>query len=89
MSNHNVLIVVAVVVCAVIVLLLVMRQQRSKKLRRRFGPEYEHAVEEYGSATKAEDSLRAREKRVSALNIHSLPSADRLRFADQWHETPP
>lgn len=82
--NNYWMIAVLVVVALIIALSLIVRYERSKKLRRHFGPEYEDAVARYGG--NADSALRAREKRVNALEIRPLSSADRRRFADQWHE---
>jgi ABC-type nickel/cobalt efflux system permease component RcnA len=80
------LIIIAVVIVVAIAAWLFFRQQRSKNLRYQFGPEYEHAVRKYGSSTKAEDALVARQKRIERFHIHSLQADERDRFAEQWHE---
>src|SRR5438132_11884083 len=77
------LIVVALVVVAAIGYLIV-RQQRSKALRSRFGPEYDRAVDEYGSQGRAEAALAKREKRVQKLSIHPLEADARSRFSARW-----
>ena len=81
-----VIIVIAIVIVAAVGLYL-LQQQRSKRLRTRFGPEYERALHEYGSAPKAEQALRSREKRMQKINIRPLSSTERDRFAHQWHDT--
>lgn len=86
MTTTGLVIIIVAVVVAAIAALLLFRKQRSKKLRSRFGPEYEHAVQMYGSSPKAEDALMARQKRMEKLHIHSLPPAERDRFASEWHE---
>ena len=80
------IVIIAVVIVVAIAAWLFFRQQRSRNLRQQFGPEYEHAVREYGSSSKAEDALLARQKRVGKIHIHPLPPEERDRFADQWHE---
>src|SRR5688572_6237429 len=45
--------------------------RRREKLRERFGPEYELAVQQYGSA-RAQRVLEARERRVEKLPLRSL-----------------
>jgi hypothetical protein len=61
------------------------QKKRSHKLQERFGPEYHRTVNEYGSRTKAESDLKAREKRVERLVILSLTPADAARFTEAWH----
>ena len=61
------------------------QKKRSHKLQERFGPEYDRTVNEYGSRTKAESDLKAREKRVERLVILSLTPADAARFTEAWH----
>ena len=77
------LIVVALVVVAAIGYLIV-RQQRTKALRSRFGPEYDRAVDEYGSQARAEAALAKREKRVQKLSIHPLEDDARSLFSARW-----
>jgi hypothetical protein len=63
---------------------LVMQKQRSAKLKKRFGPEYDRAVIEFGSRTRAEAELLKREQRVARLKIVSLTPADAARFSQAW-----
>jgi hypothetical protein len=84
--NPTLWIVIAIVVVAAIAAVLVMRRRRSEHLRERFGPEYQHAVEETGSRAKAEAELASREKRVEKLTIRPLELADRERFIGRWTE---
>lgn len=83
------LIMLAVVTTLVITVLLVwlyLRKRRSTtaELRKRFGPEYERAVQTHGSARLAEAKLADRETRVEKLNIRDLDPAERERFVGQW-----
>ncbi len=85
--DQTVLIVIAVVVVALIVAAVVIFQRRrSDHLRSRFGPEYDHALEETGSRSKAEAELAAREKRVEKLTIRPLEPSARQGFIDRWTE---
>ena len=79
-------ILVAIVIVAAVAALLYFREQRSRRLRSRFGPEYEQAVRQYGSSTKAEAALVERQKRVERIHIHSLTVQQRDRFAEQWRD---
>jgi hypothetical protein len=86
-TTATILIVVLILVVIALAVLawMLYRQQRSRKLRSHFGPEYERAYREYGGAGKAEEALAARQKRVEKIHIHSLTTAERDRFGDQWH----
>jgi len=80
-----IVVIIAIVVVAAVAW-FVLRQQRSKRLRSHFGPEYERAVHEFGDRPKAEEALRARQKRMEKFHIHSLSGQERDRFAGQWHD---
>jgi hypothetical protein len=64
---------------------ILLRKRRSEHLRGRFGPEYDHAVQEHGNRGRAESALETREKRVERLHIRPLEAKDRGRFAEAWH----
>jgi hypothetical protein len=76
------------VVVAVLVLgaigWLVSTRLRSETLRRRFGPEYERAVNQFGDRGRAESELRRRQQRVAALQIRSLTAQERNEYQQQW-----
>jgi hypothetical protein len=59
-------------------------RQRSAHLKEHFGPEYERAVAQYGSETRAQKELRAREKRVEKLHIRLLSTEQCAQFGDAW-----
>jgi hypothetical protein len=83
-------IVILVVVVAVVVIALgfvVTLWRRSRRLREEFGPEYKHAVRQYGDARKAEAELAAREKRVRGLDIRPLTQEEQRNFAEVWRRT--
>lgn len=90
MDTSTLLMVVVAVIVVVAVLFALMtigRKRRTAGLKEQFGPEYEHAVNEYGDSQKAEEQLKARQKRVAAFDIHPLPAGERERFAEQWKQT--
>lgn len=60
------------------------QQGRTARLRRRFGPEYDAAVAQFGSRSKAESELTRREARVAHLHIVPLSAADAARFSQSW-----
>jgi hypothetical protein len=79
--------VLAVVILALVAVgawLMYRRKQQSDRLIQRFGPEYGRAVDQMGSRTKAEEELRAREKRVEKLKIVPLAPSDAARFSQEW-----
>jgi hypothetical protein len=84
MSTVGIIIVVVAIVIAAALAFYGWRTQRSKQLRTRFGPEYEHAVHEYGSREKAEQSLASRQKRMEKIPIQPLSPAERDQFSAQW-----
>jgi len=77
----------AVVIVIIAVLAWVyMRKRRSttEDLRKKFGPEYDRAVQVHGAGRKAESKLEDREKRVGKLDIRDLDSMERERFSKRW-----
>jgi hypothetical protein len=64
-----------------------MQRRRTEELRQRFGPEYDHAVQELGDQHQAEAELQARQKRVERLKIQPLEPAERDRFVTAWRST--
>lgn len=82
---------ISLIVAAIVLLALVAaaawflyRSRESERLEKRFGPEYDRAVDELGSRSKAEAELMAREKRVSRLSIVPLQADEAERFAHAW-----
>jgi hypothetical protein len=83
-------IVILVVVVAVVVIALgfvAVLRRRSRRLHEQFGPEYKHAVRQYGDTRKAEAELAAREKRVRRLDIRPLTHEEQRNFAEEWKTT--
>ena len=60
-----------------------MRQRRSIDLKSRFGPEYDHMVQEHGRTT-AEKALAKREERIAKLSIRPLTPGERTHYAEMW-----
>ena len=79
-------IVVVAVVVVIALAALALGRGRSAALKRRFGPEYDHTVDEKGGRRAAEASLRDRAKRRNELEIHELSHEARLEFATRWRE---
>ncbi len=77
---------VAVVLVIVVAVTLYLRKRKNTtaELRDRFGPEYDRAVKQHGSESKAEAKLADRETRVEMLKIRDLDPAERERYLAQW-----
>ena len=85
-----ILIAVVVVLLIVVVALLVPRlreRKRSKQLKKRFGPEYDHAVARAGERHDGEEELRRREERRAHLDIRPLDPALRQQYTEEWRAT--
>ena len=80
------LLMVAVVVLVLIAIaaFFFYQKKQSQRLQQRFGPEYQRAVNELGSRTKAESELKAREKRVESLHLVPLAPPEAARFSQNW-----
>ena len=77
------IVIVAIIVVAAVAWMY-SRRRRSEQLRERFGPEYGHAVQQYGEQHNAEAVLEARQERAERFNMQSLTSEDRARFEEGW-----
>jgi len=86
MNTNIVLVIVLLVVIGIVAWILVQRR-RSEELRKRFGPEYQRAVDELGDPRRAEAELAAREKRVEKFDIRPLTAQEHQRFAEAWRTT--
>jgi hypothetical protein len=85
-SQQIVIIAIAVVVVLAAVAWFASRNSHSRResLRRRFGPEYDRAIEQYGSAGKAEAMLMERARRIAKFHVRTLNETDRARFGASW-----
>lgn len=79
-----VVVVVALVLIGLFVWRAVQRKRRTQGLRDTFGPEYDRAVNEYGSPKEAEPALLEREERVKNFELRPLHEDQRQRYAQQW-----
>ncbi|MGH6889042.1 MAG: hypothetical protein ACREHF_07595 [Rhizomicrobium sp.] len=79
-----ILVAIAVLIVAVLVFFAVRRHRRTADLRRRYGPDYDRAVQKSGSRRRAERELLARETQIRRLTIRDLPPAERDHFAERW-----
>jgi hypothetical protein len=84
MDTNLMLVILMILALLAVAVFLHARRHASHTLERRFGPEYGRAVDEYGSRSKAEAELKARQKRVEQLHIAPLSPADAARFSADW-----
>lgn len=90
MDNTTLLIIGAVALALIAGALfgaVIGRRQRTKKLQEKFGPEYEHTLNELGDQRQAEHELAARLDHVKALDIRPLTEAEVDSFTSQWRAT--
>jgi hypothetical protein len=90
MTNTAMLWIVVVLsaVAIVFVVAIASRQRaraRTVQLRHRFGPEYDRAVDEFGSLGRAERELAKRARHVAHLQFRELSDAERASFASSWN----
>ena len=88
-SNPAVLGVICVVALVIVlaVVWVVTRQRnrrRTEELRARFGPEYDLALREHGSRSKAETALVERVHRVNRMTVRPLNDAERQQYMAEW-----
>lgn len=77
---------VAVVIVGLVVAMMRRRTlARHADLERRFGPEYDRAVDELGSPARADRELARRAERVQHFHFNELDAADRSRFTNTWN----
>jgi hypothetical protein len=78
------------IACFVVVVLAVatvLSRRRTLRLQRRFGPEYDRAVQDTGRRREAEGQLAEREQRRSQMPIRPLTAAARERYDQEWQLT--
>lgn len=85
MTTLIALVAVALVIVG-IVFALARRGKRARRaeLQRHFGPEYQRAIDEFGSPERAERELARRQQRVEHFRFKPLSEADQVRFSDSW-----
>jgi hypothetical protein len=86
-----------IVIAAAVVVLALMAfagrtqqqaRKRSARLRGRFGPEYDHVVDDDSrrGRREGEAELQRREERHDELDIHELSPQTRDRYAREWED---
>lgn len=81
------IVIAAVVIVAILVMAIIATQtarRQRERLRRKFGPEYDRAVAEYGSVAKAERQLLMRARRLERFKLRKLDEADRIHYVTAW-----
>jgi hypothetical protein len=84
MEATQAILIVLLIAAAAFAVWYVWRRRRREHFRSRFGPEYERAVREQGSETRAEAELRKREERRERLHIEPLGPSDREHYLEVW-----
>ncbi len=87
-STQLLVLVVALAVLLLVVGLVVVNNKRRRhaELVDRFGPEYERAVDDLGSETRADRELLARERRIRSLELRPLRERERRQFTANWNQ---
>lgn len=78
------IIVIVVLVAIALALWSYMRKRSVERAQQQFGPEYERAVQEYGSSNKAADVLQERKEQVEKIDIHPLSAEQRQQYMNDW-----
>lgn len=89
-NTTTIWIILAAAVAVLIVLAAIVTRRRarlrSEALRRRFGPEYERALQEHGNVARAERELEARTVRVRHFEFRELTDAERRGYGEAWRQ---
>ena len=84
MNTIAAIILVLLIVVVAIAAWGYIQKRRSSGLRRRFGPEYDDAIQEFGDRTRAETALEQRAERTEKYQIRSLSRDEQHGFAEDW-----
>lgn len=80
------LIILAVLIAAGLIGWFANLRIQSIRLKKKFGPEYDYALDKLGDRRTAEAELAEREKRVVKLDIRELNDHERDRYHSDWTE---
>jgi hypothetical protein len=87
MSTVGIVITVVVIVVVLLLLAVAWAWWRRRNLRRQFGPEYDHVVEERGGhRMAAERELRSRERQHKKLQLRTLETAEQKDYLAEWNK---
>ena len=81
------LVIIAALIVGGVLGIILGRRQRTKRLQEKFGPEYEHTMNEVGDKRQAEHELQARLDHVKTLEIRPLSAEEIDRFTTEWQAT--
>lgn len=81
------LVLIAAIVTVGVAAIFLWQMRQRHAIKERFGPEYERAVREHGSETKAAAVLDKRQQRLSKYKIRALSSRERKEFESSWRIT--
>jgi hypothetical protein len=84
MSTTTIIMLAITVIVIAAVAWWAWHRQRTDNLRRKFGPEYTHAVEQYGSEARAQAALAERSRRMEKFHARALTREDHDRFLERW-----
>ena len=84
MTNTQLVLLIVTIAAVAAAIVILLNTQRRKRLKAKFGPEYSRAIQESGSAARAEERLVQREKRVQQFNVHPLEPSERRDFVEAW-----
>ena len=84
MSTATIVLVIVLIVAALAIATALYLRNRRATLQRRFGPEYERAVDEHGGRFRAEQELTKRQRMRDELDIHPLSARSRERYRAEW-----
>jgi len=88
-SDSQAILIAAILIAMVVVVIAVVAAKRrhSEHLRKRFGPEYDRAVQTAGDSRLAEAELSERERRREKLDVRPLSDTQRDRYVTDWKAT--
>lgn len=84
MSSGTTVVIIVVAIIVIALAIGIAMTGRRRRLQRRFGPEYDRAVEEKDSRMQAEAELTERQRRVRKYNILPLSPEARSSYLARW-----
>jgi len=87
MSTTLLIVLIVAIAVAAVLAWAFLQKRRTDTLRRRFGPEYQRAIDEYGNRTRAEKALEQRAQRTEKYHVRALTPQEQQRFSEAWRRT--
>ena len=87
MSTTLAIVLIVAIAIAAVAGWAFLQKRRTAVLRSRFGPEYERAVGEYGTRSRAEKALERRAERTEKYHIRPLTPEEQHGFSEAWRRT--